>query len=64
VYQAPAPILQPVSPQQPADPRDSFQLPTGFRYAGGDDIEAGTAIYNPVLNGYIARINTTGPVAP
>jgi hypothetical protein len=59
------PITQPVAPAQPADPRDAFQMPAGFRYAGGDDIEAGTAIYNPVLNGYLAPItNTMGPVVP
>lgn len=58
-------VDQPIAPQQPADPRDAFQMPAGFRYAGGDDMDAGTAIYNPVLNGYLAPItNTLGPVAP
>ena len=56
---------QPVAPQEPANPWDTFQLPTGFRYAGGDDMDAGTAIYNPILNGYIAPISSgLGPVAP
>jgi hypothetical protein len=56
--------VQPVAPQQPINSRDSFQIPAGFRYAGVDDIEAGTAIYNPVFDGFLAPINSAGPIAP
>jgi len=63
----PAPVqqpVQPVAPQEPPNVWDTFQMPTGFRYAGGDDMAAGTAVYNPVLNGYLAPLNTAGPIAP
>jgi hypothetical protein len=51
------PVQQPVAPVQPtAIDWSSDQLPAGYRYAGGDDIESGRAIYHPGMNLYIVQM--------
>jgi len=60
VTTAPSPITVP-TPVTPTPVAQDPDLPMGYRYASGDEINNGTAKYDPVTNHYIAPFATTQP---